>query len=95
MRIRHYGILGNRCKAKLLPVCRKLIQGNSVEKTDDGGKQAEKKKKAWHEIVAEMTGADPRICPFCKKGIMVVAEVIPGKWGRRRFRPKDPPETLV
>jgi len=78
MRIRHYGILGNRCKAKLLPLCRKLIEGESVQKADPVEKRAEKK-KAWHEVIMEMTGTDPRICPCCKKGIMVIVGEIPEK----------------
>ena len=46
MRIRHYGILGNRCKAKLLPLCRSLIEGYSMEEDDESenGNDCDKKK---------------------------------------------------
>lgn len=77
MRIRHFGILGNRCKAKMLSLCRKLIAGKTQEKTETEKKPPEKNKKKWHEVLQEITGTDPRICPFCKKGLMVIAEEIP------------------
>lgn len=63
MRIRHYGFLSNRNQNKLLPIIRKLICGEEaaqpVEMPD---------KKIWYEIIEELTGTDPRICPVCKKG---------------------------
>jgi len=49
-----------------------------VQKADPVEKRAEKK-KAWHEVIMEMTGTDPRICPCCKKGIMVIVGEIPEK----------------
>jgi hypothetical protein len=82
MRIRHYGILGNRCKAKLLPLCRALIGGTTLQEFEENEVEVDcdnkKEKKKWYEIIQELTGADPRICPHCRKGIMMVVRVIPG-----------------
>lgn len=74
MRIRHYGILGNRCKGKLLELCRQLITGNEPEEKNEP--YEDKKEKKWFEILQELTGKDPRVCPVCGVGIMqAIAEI--------------------
>jgi hypothetical protein len=78
MRIRHYGFLGNRCKKNKLSLCRKLLN-QRIEQN-----QKSKEKKKWHQIILNLTGKDPRICPMCKKGLMVSIEEIPKRkdWTR-------------
>lgn len=74
MRIRHYGILGNRCKGKLLELCRQLITGKKPEEIKETCE--DKKEKKWFEILQELTGKDPRVCPVCGVGIMqAIAEI--------------------
>jgi hypothetical protein len=74
MRIRHYGFLSNRNQHKLLPIIRELIGNDenslSVDISD---------KKHWYEIIEELTGTDPTICPVCKKGKLI-------KW--KEIKPK-------
>jgi hypothetical protein len=65
MKIRQYGILSNRYKSKKLKICRDIL----------GVKQGESKrgneKESWEDLLYRLTGTDPRLCPYCKKGRMV------------------------
>ncbi len=90
MRIRHYGILGNRCKAKMLEQCRKLLaeQAGKTVEPEAVDEKEKKEKKEWHEVIQALTGKDPRICPFCGKGLMVEVREIP-KRKRTRRRMED------
>ncbi len=79
MRIRHYGFFSNRNQHKLLPIIRKLICGEEAAQPVEMPE-----KKLWYEIIDELTGTDPRICPVCKKGTLRrFKEIEP-----RRFLPK-------
>jgi len=63
MRIRHYGFLSNRNQKKILPIIRQILC------EDEAVQHVEKpNKKRWYEIIEELTGVDPTICPFCKHG---------------------------
>ena len=64
MKIRYYGILSNRNKKTKLARCRELL---GVSKNDD---QPQDQKEPWEELLYNLTGVDPRICPFCGKGKM-------------------------
>jgi hypothetical protein len=79
MRIRHYGILGNRCKAGMLELCRMLLLEQSAKKAEQISvcEDDKKEKKKWHEVIQALTGKDPRICPFCGKGLMMEVREIP------------------
>ncbi len=70
MRIRHYGILGNRCKAKMLEQCRKLLaeQTGKTVKPETVGEKEKKEKKEWHEVIQALTGKDPGFVRFAAKG---------------------------
>ncbi len=57
MRIRHYGILGSRSKAKNIVQIRKLCNVKHL---------TQKLEKTWKEILKKVTGVDPDICPNCK-----------------------------
>jgi hypothetical protein len=63
MRIRHYGFLSNRLQKKLLPIIRRILSGDDAVQSVDMPD-----KKHWYEIIEELTGVDPMICPVCKKG---------------------------
>jgi hypothetical protein len=70
MKIRHYGILSNRSRKTKLPLCKSLL---GLDCHREGG---EKEKEPWQDLLTRITGIDPRICPYCGKGRMVVKEVL-------------------
>lgn len=66
VKIRHYGILSNRGKAKLKK-CREIL-GVVQEKADSV--------VGWEELYLKLTGTDPRVCPQCGRGRMAVREML-------------------
>lgn len=79
MKIRHYGILSNRNRNTKVAICKKLL-GVDVENSDPSDK-----KESWEDLLFRITGTDPRVCPYCKKGKMIRKEKLqPG-------RERDPP----
>jgi hypothetical protein len=70
MKIRHYGLLSNRSRKDKLGQCKRLL---GVDCRKEG---REKKKESWQDLLTRVTGNDPRICPYCGKGRMVLKEVI-------------------
>lgn len=64
MRIRHYGLLANRCKNDKLKKCRNLLG------LEPSGKIV--LTKTVSEIILEKTGTDITKCPFCKQGTLVL-----------------------
>ena len=80
MKIRHYGILSNRNRKKKLALCKKLLGVDHLQ-------EHEKEKESWQELLARITGQDPRICPCCGKGKMVLKEVLhPSTFHSRLYR---------
>jgi len=80
MKIRYYGILSNRYKSGNLKKCRGLLgikQGESHQK---------KEKESWEDLLYRITGIDPRICPYCKKGRLVQKQRI------HPLKARSPPE---
>ncbi len=79
MRIRHYGIIANRCKKENIGICRELL-GISTE-------LPETVEKSLREMMLELTGEDISLCPVCKKGKMEFVAEIPVSFGvyRRSF----------
>jgi hypothetical protein len=70
MKIRHYGILSNRSRKAKMALCKKLLG----VKCRDGNR--ENGNESWQDLLARVTGFDPRICPYCGKGKMVLKEVL-------------------
>ena len=70
VKIRHYGILSNRNRKSKLSLCKRLL---GVDFREKGG---EKKKESWQDLLTRVIGDDPRICPYCGKGRMVLKEVL-------------------
>jgi hypothetical protein len=68
MKIRHYGILSNRNRRTKLASCKTLL---GVDCQDD-----KREKQSWQDLLTRITGHDPRICPYCGKGKMVLQEVL-------------------
>jgi hypothetical protein len=69
MKIRHYGILSNRNRTTKLPKCKEIL-GVSTNQNH------EVEKPSWEELLTRITGIDPRLCPHCGKGKMLLKEVL-------------------
>ena len=61
MKIRHYGLLGNRNKKTKLAICKKLTNTANLEKLEI----------STLEILKKTLGVDFNLCPVCKKGHLV------------------------
>ena len=62
MKIRHYGILGNRNKKKKLLKC-KILTRTKIKI---------KKELPTPELLKKILGKDFNLCPHCKKGHMLI-----------------------
>lgn len=71
MRVRHFGFLANRSKARWLPVCRCLLG-------QDGDCQPPRQ-VSTEELVRELTGTDITRCPCCGRGTMHIVEILPAR----------------
>jgi len=69
MKIRHYGILSNRNRNTKLPKCKEIL-GVSTNQNH------EVEKPTWEELLTRITGIDPRLCPHCGNGKMILKEVL-------------------
>ncbi len=63
VKIRHYGLLGNRCRREKLDKCRKLLGCTNQIK-------AEEKPEAWQEALLRIAGIDVAKCPVCGERTM-------------------------
>jgi hypothetical protein len=70
VKIRHYGILSNRSRNTKLGLCKRLL---GLDGRHEG---REKESESWQDLLTRITGRDPRICPYCGKGRMVLKEVL-------------------
>ncbi len=70
VKIRHYGILSNRKRNTKLGLCKRLLS------VDWRHEEREKKSESWQDLLTRVTGHDPRICPHCGKGRMVLKEFL-------------------
>jgi len=69
LKIRHYGILSNRNRNTKLPKCKEIL---GVSTNEDH----EVEKPTWEELLTRITGIDPRLCPHCGMGKMILKEVL-------------------
>ena len=85
MRIRHYGLLANVHKHRLLPRCRELlgVEVSGCGDTDDPGDH-----ETWQELLYRVTGKDVTLCPHCKKGHLVVKERLSALGSRPSVQPR-------
>jgi hypothetical protein len=70
VKIRHYGILSTRNRKTKLAQCMALL---GVPQRDQ---EQEKTRVPWEDLLERITGVDPRICPYCGKGKMVLKQVL-------------------
>ena len=72
VKIRHYGLLGNRCRIQKIELARQLLAVNTVEQ-----KQPEEQAQTWQERLLRLTGFDVTRCPNCGERTMKTVETIP------------------
>jgi len=71
VKIRHYGLLSNRNRKTKFRRCREILGVGSNRE------QQSTESESWEELLFELTGIDPHLCPCCKKGRMVTREILP------------------
>jgi len=69
IKIRHYGILSNRNRHSKLVVAKTLLGVSDPNFSTDV-------RETWQDLLTRITGTDPRICPYCGKGRMVLKEIL-------------------
>jgi len=74
-RIRHFGFLASRSKASDLPRCRQLLGVASEPLVPD--------EKTTRDLLIELAGTDPALCPHCKRGTMRFLAALPPLHPRR------------
>ena len=75
VKIRHYGLLGNRCRHQKVARCRALLDQPAPETQQS---------ESTEEMMLRLTGIDIQRCPACQQGRMrVILSFAPG--------PKSPP----
>jgi hypothetical protein len=82
VRIRHFGLLGNRKRKDNIALCRRLL---NVHSTMPQGR----KEETWQEHLLRICGVDVTSCPVCKKGRMFTFDILPPS------RCNGPPEQHV
>jgi hypothetical protein len=68
-RIRHFGFLASRAKARDLPRCRQLL--------GLAPKPPVPEEKTTSDLLAQLTGTDLTRCPYCPRGTMRFLSVLP------------------
>lgn len=76
IKIRHYGILSNRGRKGKLERCKEILGVLADEN------QEQVSQETWQDLLTRLTGIDPRVCPSCGKGRMILREVLPPQYGR-------------
>jgi len=69
VKIRHYGLLSNRCRRKKLDQCRELLSCT-------GNNKAEQKAETWQESLLRIAGIDVAKCPACGERTMRTIEIM-------------------
>jgi Putative transposase/Transposase zinc-binding domain len=68
-RLRHYGLLGNRCRAQTLPACRRVLHLSPPPP---------RRLETTAALMQRLTGTDIRQCPQCHQGhLQVIAPLYP------------------
>ena len=71
IKIRHFGLLGNRNRKEKVALCRKL-QGVVPPAKD----KLSEEKMEWRERFKILSGIDLSVCPICKQGTMIEKPLI-------------------
>ena len=69
-KIRYYGILSSRNRLTKLKRCKEIL-AMVIDQKEQAIPSV-----TWEELLLELTGIDPRICPCCKKGRMIRKELL-------------------
>jgi hypothetical protein len=86
-RMRHYGILCNRCKDEHLARCRELLGQPQVERKELPTDRV--------ELYQHFTGCDILRCPACAQGMMEVVEKVARPWRERHQRAAVPGKVVA
>jgi hypothetical protein len=70
VRIRHFGLLANRSRKDNIALCRELIGSYKTETKETD------KPESWQDRLLRICGIDITTCPICKKGTMVMVELL-------------------
>lgn len=62
VRVRHFGILANVCRARLLARARETLRSPAPARSDNSHRES------WQELFQRVTGLDPNRCPYCGRG---------------------------
>jgi len=71
VRVRHFGILANGCRAQLLATARQLL-GSPAPPTSDPSLR-----ESWQDLFLRLTGRNPARCPYCQRGVLRLTVVLP------------------
>jgi hypothetical protein len=78
VKIRYYGIYGNRNRKETIQRCQTLLAIEDVEGVEDDPGETQSNSnptdKKWWEILYERKGIDITLCPFCQVGHMEYKE---------------------
>jgi hypothetical protein len=64
VRVRHFGIQANVCRARLLDRARQALDSPSPAQPDKSCDET------WQALFRRLTGRDPNRCPFCGRGTL-------------------------
>jgi Putative transposase len=64
VRVRHFGLQANVCRARLLARARQLLDCPAVAQPDRG------RRDSWQALFQWLTGRDPNRCPYCGRGTL-------------------------
>ena len=88
-RIRYYGLLAHRCRAENLERCRELL--GVADKPDGPDSLEDEERESWEERVLRLTGVDPRLCPVCGEGRLVLLQRVEPEPQEVLPAPRAPP----
>jgi Putative transposase/Transposase zinc-binding domain len=71
VKVRHYGILANRCRRQKIERARELLGAETAER-----KQTEEETETWRERLLRLAGFDVTRCPNCGERTMRTVETI-------------------
>lgn len=70
-KIRYYGIWSSRNRKTKLQRCQEILGVATAQEASPTPSMT------WEDLLLELTGIDPRVCPKCGKGRMVTREILP------------------
>ena len=64
VRVRHFGLQANGCRARLLEKARLLLGSPASPKSDPSIRES------WQDLFRRLVGRDPTRCPYCEHGVL-------------------------